>query len=170
MYKKKIVFTGGGTLGHVMPNLYLMDELKGDFECYYIGSNGIEKDKVKNLAEYYEIPVIKLVRGKVIKNLKIPFVLINSIFKAKKILKELKPDVIFSKGGYVAFPVCVAAKMLKIPVITHESDYSLGLANRLILRVCNSMCVNFKNLEVKNKKIIVYPLFIYSSSLKYFWR
>ncbi len=151
---KKIVFTGGGTLGHVMPNLCLIEELKNDYSCYYIGSNnGIEKDKVKNI-EYYEIPTIKLVRGKVFKNLKIPFVLINSIIKAKKILKDIKPDIVFSKGGYVSLPVCIAAKMLNIPVITHESDYSLGLANKLILRVCDKMCVNFKNLEGKNKKII----------------
>ena len=151
---KKIVFTGGGTLGHVMPNLYIMDELKDDFKCFYIGSNGIEKDTVKKVADYFEIPAIKLVRGKIIQNIKIPFVLIKSIFKAKKILKEIKPDVVFSKGGYVALPVCIASRMLKIPVITHESDYSLGLANKIILKVCNKMCVNFKNLERKSKKII----------------
>ena len=81
---KKIVFTGGGTLGHVMPNLYLMDELKTKYECYYIGSNGIEKDKVKNVTEFFQIPAVKLVRGKIWKNFKIPFVLIDSIFKAKK--------------------------------------------------------------------------------------
>jgi len=151
---KKIVFTGGGTLGHVMPNLYLMDELKTAYKCYYIGSNGIEKDKVKNVADFLEIPAVKLVRGKVLKNLKIPFILISSIFKAKRILKEIKPDVVFSKGGYVALPVCLAARMLKIPVIAHESDSSFGLANKIILRVCNKMCVNFQNLEKKNNKII----------------
>ncbi len=151
---KKIVFTGGGTLGHVMPNLYLFDELKDDFECFYIGSNGIEKNKVKDKMNYYEIPAIKLVRGKVWKNFKIPFVLIQSILKAKKILKQIKPDVIFSKGGYVSLPVCIAAKMLKIPIVAHESDYSFGLANRIILKLCNKMCVNFKNLENKSKKIV----------------
>lgn len=151
---KKIVFTGGGTLGHVMPNLYLIEDLKSEYKCYYIGSGGIEKEKVLNVAEYYEISAIKLVRGKFFKNLKIPFVLISSILKAKKILKEIKPNVVFSKGGYVSLPVCVAAKMLKIPIISHESDYSLGLANKIILKVCNKMCVNFENLEGKNKKII----------------
>ena len=152
---KKIVFTGGGTLGHVMPNVYLMEELKQDFECFYIGSSAIEKEKVENLVEkYFEIPTIKLIRGKVWKNIKIPFVLIKSILKAKTILKEIKPDIVFSKGGYVALPVCIAAKMLKIPIIAHESDYSFGLANKLILKVCNKMCVNFKNLEKQNKKII----------------
>ena len=152
---KKIVFTGGGTLGHVMPNIYLMEELRNEYDCFYLGGNGIEKEKVQNfIKRYYEIPTVKLVRGKIIQNLKIPFVLVNSIFKAKKILKEINPDVVFSKGGYVALPVCIAAKMLKIPIIAHESDYSFGLANKIILKTCNKMCVNFKNLQSKNKKII----------------
>lgn len=150
---KKIVFTGGGTLGHVMPNLYLMEDLK-DYKCYYIGSSGIEKDRVKGLADFYEIPAIKLIRGKLLVNLKIPFVLVGSIVKAKRYLKQIKPDVIFSKGGYVSLPVCLAGRMLKIPIIAHESDYSFGLANKLILKTCTKMCVNFKNLEKQNSKII----------------
>jgi len=154
MDRKKIVFTGGGTLGHVMPCLYLMEELK-DFETYYIGTNGIEKQKMENeVTEFVPIEAIKFVRGRFLKNLKIPFVLIKSVLQAKKELKRIKPDVIFSKGGYVALPVCVAGRMLKIPVITHESDFSFGLANKIILKVCSTMCVNFKNLEGKNKKII----------------
>ena len=151
--KKTIVFTGGGTLGHVMPNLYLIEELKNDYDIFYVGSNGIEKETASKVADFYPIPAIKLERGKIIKNLKIPFVLINSIFKAKKALKVIKPDVIFSKGGYVALPVCIAGKMLKIPIIAHESDYSFGLANKIILKLCNKMCVNFKNLASSNKKI-----------------
>ena len=152
---KRIVFTGGGTLGHVMPNLYLIDELKGKYECHYIGSNGIEKEIVKSkVTDYYEIPVIKLNRGRVWKNLKIPFVLIKSIIKAKSILDKVAPDVVFSKGGYVSLPVCIAAKMLKIPIIAHESDASFGLANKIILHVCNKMCVNFKSLENKSKKVV----------------
>ncbi len=150
---KKIIFTGGGTLGHVMPNLYLMEELE-EYEISYIGSNGIEKEKVKGkVKNYFEIPVVKLVRGKFFCNFKIPFVLVSSIIKAKKILKKERPDVIFSKGGYVSLPVCVAAKMLKIPIIAHESDYSLGLANKIILKFSDKMFVNFKNLEDKNNKI-----------------
>lgn len=152
--KKKIVFTGGGTLGHVMPNIYLMEELKGELDFAYIGSNGIEKDYLKGKVDFHEIPTVKLQRGKIFANLKIPFVLINSIFKAKKILKQLKPDLIFSKGGYVSLPVCVAGRMLKIPIIAHESDASFGLANKVILKTCNKMCVNFKNLEGKNKKVV----------------
>ena len=70
---KKIVFTGGGTLGHVMPNLYLIEELKRDYYCFYIGSNGIEKDRMQGVVNFYEIPAVKLIRGKVFKNFKIPF-------------------------------------------------------------------------------------------------
>lgn len=150
---RKIVFTGGGTLGHVMPNLYLMEDLL-NFEFFYIGGNGIEKEKVKGKIKYYEIPTTKLHRGKFFENFKIPFVLISAIKKSKKILKEIKPDLIFSKGGYVSLPVCLAARSLRIPIIAHESDYSFGLANRIILKLCNCMCVNFKNLEKVNKKVV----------------
>ncbi len=152
---KKIVFTGGGTLGHVMPNLYLADELKEEYEITYIGSNGVEQERVKkNISDYRTIPAIKLVRGKIFTNLKIPFVLIKAIFRAKKELKQIRPDVIFSKGGYVSLPVCIAGRILHIPIITHESDSSFGLANKLILKTCNAMCVNFKNLEKKHKKVL----------------
>ena len=162
---KNIVFTGGGTLGHVMPNIYLIEELK-DCGIYYIGSNGIEKQKIlENNIKYYEICSTKLQRGKLFTNFKIPFVLIKAINQAKKILKEVNPDVIFSKGGYVSLPVCLAARKLKIPIISHESDYSFGLANKIILRLCNIMCVNFKNLENANKKV-VYTGPIFSSSFE----
>ena len=151
---KKIVFTGGGTYGHAMPNVYIIEDLK-DYECYYIGSDGIEKRLVEKMVkEYYTIPAVKLVRGKIFVNLKIPFVLLNAICKAKKALKKIKPDVVFSKGGYVALPVCIAAKMLKIPVIAHESDYSFGLANKIILKTCTKMCVNFENLTSKSPKVV----------------
>lgn len=150
----KIVFTGGGTLGHVMPNLYLIKDLE-NCKSYYIGSNGIEKQKIlENNIKYYEIPSVKFKRGKVFTNLKIPFILASAINKAKKYLKEIKPDIVFSKGGYVSLPVCLAARKLKIPIISHESDYSFGLANKIILKLCNKMCVNFKNLEKDNNKII----------------
>lgn len=152
---KKIVFTGGGTLGHVMPNLYLIEEMQNDFQCYYIGGAGVEKEQVKKETKnYYEIPTVKLVRGKIWKNLKIPFVLFSAIQQAKQILKDIKPNIVFSKGGYVSLPVCIAAKMLKIPIVAHESDSSFGLANKVILKLCKTMCVNFKSLECKNKKIV----------------
>lgn len=150
---KKIVFTGGGTLGHVMPNLYLMEELKG-WDIFYIGSNGIEKEKLKGKVKFFEIPSVKLDRSKFFSNFKIPFVLVMAIKQAKRILKKINPDVVFSKGGYVSLPVCIASRQLKIPIITHESDFSFGLANKLILKFCSVMCVNFKNLEGKNTKCV----------------
>jgi len=165
MCMNKIVFTGGGTLGHVMPNIYLIEELK-DCSISYIGSIGIEKQKIlENNIKFYEIPSVKLQRGKIFANFKIPFVLISAINKATKVLKEVKPDVVFSKGGYVSLPVCLAARKLKIPIISHESDYSFGLANKIILKLCNTMCVNFKNLENYNKKI-VYTGPIFSSGFE----
>ena len=117
--KKKIVFTGGGTLGHVMPNLYLIDELRDrDWDITYIGSSGIERDKIRGYGvNFVEIPAVKLVRGKIWRNLKIPFILIRAISRCKKELKRLNPDVVFSKGGYVSLPVCVAARRLKIPTV-----------------------------------------------------
>lgn len=167
--KKRIVFTGGGTLGHVMPNIYLIKDLIGEYDCFYIGSNKIEDERIKDLnnelkvknsdnknddiVAYYSIPTVKFNRDKILENIKIPFMLIKSIHRAKKVLKEIKPDVIFSKGGYVALPVCLAGRMLKIPIVAHESDSSFGLSNKIILKLCKSMCVNFKNLEGKNKKI-----------------
>lgn len=164
---KRIVFTGGGTLGHVMPNLYLMEELK-NWDISYIGSNGIEKDRLKGKVKYFEIPSVKFDRSKIFSNFKIPFILVDAINKAKKILKEINPDVVFSKGGYVSLPVCIAASKLKIPIITHESDYSFGLANRLILKFCDIMCVNFKNLENK-KCVYTGPIFSkhFESNIKF---
>lgn len=154
----KIVFTGGGTLGHVMPNLYLIEELK-DHQIFYIGSDGIEKEKVtKQNIRYYEIPATKLYRGKFARNLKIPFVLINAINASKKILKEIKPDLVVSKGGYVSLPVCIAARKLRIPIISHESDFSFGLANKIILKISNIMCVNYKHLATKPNIVYTGPI------------
>ena len=141
---KKIVLTGGGTAGHIFPALALVDYLK-DHEIYYIGSNGMEKkilSTYKNI-KFYEIPSVKLVRKLTPKNLLIPFKLFRSIRLAKKVLKEISPDIIFSKGGFVSVPVVFAGKKLNIPVISHESDLSMGLANKLILKKCDVMCTTF---------------------------
>lgn len=142
---KNIVFTGGGTAGHIMPNLAIIEELKG-YNIYYIGSSGMEKDiisKYKNI-KFIEIPVVKFSRSLSIKNLTIPFKLISSINKTKKILKEIKPSLIFSKGGYVSIPACFAGHSLNIPVITHESDLSIGLANKIIAKKSKYLCCSFK--------------------------
>lgn len=143
-----IVLCGGGTAGHVMPNIALLKHLKKHFKnIYYIGSvNGIEKDILKDYPEitYYPITSVKLIRGLNLKNLLIPFKLVKGYNQSKKILKELKPDIIFSKGGYVSVPVTMASKSLNIPVVAHESDFNLGLANKLILKTCTKMCCSFE--------------------------
>lgn len=129
---KKIVFTGGGTAGHVMPNLAIMEELNNKAQFYYIGSNGIEKQIIsKTKIPFYEITSTKLKRSLSFSNFLIPFKLLKAIKQSKKILKKLKPDVVFNKGGYVGLPVVIAAKKLKIKVISHESDMTMGLANKL---------------------------------------
>lgn len=143
---KKIVLTGGGTAGHVTPNLALLPHLKQEgFEIYYIGSyEGIEK----KLIEDYDIPYYGVATGKFRryldpKNFTDPFRVIKGYGEAKKILKEIKPDVVFSKGGFVSVPVVRAAASLKIPCILHESDMTPGLANKLCLSAATKICCNF---------------------------
>lgn len=147
MSKYKIIMTGGGTAGHVTPNLALMPELeKLGFEFKYIGSkDGIEKEIMKDAnVEYYEISSGKLRRYFDMKNFTDPFKVVKGILEANKILKKEKPDVIFSKGGFVAVPVVIAASMKKIPVIAHESDLTPGLANKLSAPFCDKLCVTFR--------------------------
>ena len=143
---KKIVLTGGGTAGHVTPNLALLPHLKQEgFEIFYIGSyEGIEK----KLIEDYDIPYYGVATGKFRryldpKNFTDPFRVIKGYGEAKKILKEIKPDVVFSKGGFVSVPVVRAAASLKIPCILHESDMTPGLANKLCLSAATKICCNF---------------------------
>ena len=163
---KKICFTGGGTLGHVNPNLYLAEELK-EHNLMYIGTDGIEKDTVKKAGiEFFEINATKLRRGKFFVNLRVPFELVRAIKQVKKILKEQKPDLIVSKGGYVSLPVCISARKLRIPIISHESDYSFGLANKIILHFSNIMCVNYEHLA-NPKKNIIYTGPVISNAFKY---
>ena len=142
---KKIVFTGGGTAGHIMPNLALINDLKGKAKIYYIGSKAMEKDIIKqNNIPFYEIESTKLKRSLRLSNLLIPFKLLKAIKQSKKILKEIKPDVIFNKGGYVSLPVVFAAKKLNIKVISHESDMTLGLANKLCKNKSYLVCTSFE--------------------------
>lgn len=153
---KTIVLTGGGTAGHVYPNIALNDYLKKDYVVHYIGGNGMEKDivsKEDNII-FHQIDAVKLERRLTLKNFLIPFKLIKSICQCKKLLKEIKPNVIFSKGGYVAVPVSIAGKSLKVPIVSHESDLSLGLANKIILKCCDKMCCTFENTIVANKKCV----------------
>lgn len=144
---KTIVLTGGGTAGHVTPNLALIPSLKKDgWDIQYIGSiNGIEKELVqKENIPYHSIASGKLRRYLSVENLKDPFKVVKGYFDAYKILKELKPKVVFSKGGYVTVPVVLAASHLKIPVIIHESDMTPGLANKIAMKSAKTICVNFE--------------------------
>ncbi len=142
----KIVLTGGGTAGHVTPNLALLPALtKAGFEATYIGSvDGIEKGLAQNAhLTYYGIAVGKLRRYFDPKNFSDPFRVIKGFFQARKILKSIRPDIVFSKGGFVAVPVVRAAASLKIPCIIHESDITPGLANRLCIPAADIVCCNF---------------------------
>lgn len=143
---KRIVLTGGGTAGHVTPNIALLPELKKrGYEVYYIGSvNGMEKKLIEDCnIPYYGISSGKLRRYFDLKNFTDPFKVIKGYFDAHKILKELKPDVVFSKGGFVTVPVVLAANRRKIPAIIHESDMTPGLANRICIPKATKVCANF---------------------------
>lgn len=143
---KKIVLTGGGTAGHVTPNLALLPSLQeAGFLITYMGSyDGIEK----KLVEDFGIPYVGIATGKFrryldVKNLTDPFRVIKGYAEARKFLKEYRPDVVFSKGGFVSVPVVRAAASLKIPCIIHESDMTPGLANKLCFPVAKKICCNF---------------------------
>ena len=144
--RKIIVLTGGGTAGHVTPNLALLPYLKeAGYKVYYFGSkNGIEKKLIAD----YEIPYFGISTGKLrryfdVKNFTDPFRVIHGYREARKILKNIKPDVVFSKGGFVSVPVVRAARSLHIPCIIHESDMTPGLANKLCFSSASKICCNF---------------------------
>ena len=143
---KKIVLTGGGTAGHITPNIALLPELeKAGYEVFYIGSyDGMEK----RLMADYHIPYYGIATGKFrryfdLKNFSDPFRVLKGFSEARKILKELHPDVVFSNGGFVSVPVVRAAASLKIPCVIHESDMTPGLANKLCIPVARKVCCNF---------------------------
>ena len=143
---KHIVLTGGGTAGHVTPNIALMGRLKEQgYQISYIGSyNGIEKTLIEELGiPYYGISSGKLRRYFDLKNFTDPFRVLKGFSEARKLLKQLKPDVVFSKGGFVTVPVVIAAGRLKIPAIIHESDMTPGLANKLCIPSAVKVCCNF---------------------------
>lgn len=143
---KKIILTGGGTAGHVTPNLALIPNLKdAGFEIKYIGSyDGMEKGLVENAGlDYFGISSGKLRRYFSWKNFSDPFRVIKGYFEAKKYIKKYRPDIVFSKGGFVTVPVVFAAHKYKVPVIIHESDMTPGLANRLAIKKATKVCHNF---------------------------
>ena len=143
---KKIVLTGGGTAGHVTPNMALIPRLRElEYEIAYMGSyDGIEK----KLMEDFDIPYFGIATGKFRryfdpKNFSDPFRVLKGMGEARKYLKQIRPDVVFSIGGFVSVPVVRAAYSLGIPCIIHESDMTPGLANKLCIPVAKKVCCNF---------------------------
>lgn len=143
---KRIVLTGGGTAGHVTPNIALLPSLQREgYEVHYIGSyDGIEKNLIEELnIPYHGISSGKLRRYFDPKNFSDPFKVIKGYLEAVSLLKKLKPNIVFSKGGFVSVPVVLAAKRRKIPVIIHESDITPGLANKISIPAASKVCANF---------------------------
>ena len=147
---KTILFTGGGSAGHVLPNVALIEELltTGDTDVVYMGTDGIEKTLVgERKIPFYQIDCPKLIRGGGVRGLKrnlgIPMRLRQAIKQASSALQKIKPDLVFSKGGYVALPVVLAASKAGIPCLSHESDFSVGLANRLLAKKCVKVFTSF---------------------------
>lgn len=144
--KKKIVLTGGGTAGHVTPNIALLPALRdAGYEIAYVGSeDGIEKELMRDCGiPYIGVPTGKLRRYFDLKNFTDPFRVLKGYARARKFLKGYHPDVVFSKGGFVSVPVVRAAASLKIPCVIHESDMTPGLANKLCFGAAAKVCCNF---------------------------
>ena len=141
---KRILFCGGGSAGHVVPNLALMNELRYTHRISYMGTGGIEHTLVGKAGfPFFLVECPKLRRAFTPENLKIPFKLKRAEKEALAILKKEKPDLVFSKGGFASYPAVWAAHKLKIPVITHESDLSPGLCTKLIAKKCRYVLTSF---------------------------
>lgn len=145
--EKRIIFTGGGTAGHVIVNLALIPYFhQQGWKIDYIGSkDGIEKELISGLpyVTYHAISTGKLRRYISVENIKDPFKVLKGTFDAWKIIGKVKPQVIFSKGGFVSVPVVVAARMRRIPTIIHESDITPGLANKLASKFAKKIITTF---------------------------
>lgn len=143
---KRIILTGGGTAGHVTPNIALIPALKkAGYDIHYIGSkNGIERRLIQDMGiPYHPISSGKLRRYFDLKNFTDPFRVLRGYFQASRLIRKLKPDILFSKGGFVSVPVVIAANRKKVPVIIHESDITPGLANKLSFGSARKVCCNF---------------------------
>ena len=164
--KELVFFTGGGTAGHIYPGLAVADELKAlaasnnkELKICWIGcSKGMDRNIVEKACgpdgkptadKFYGIPSGKLRRYLSLKNLTDLFRIAGGFFAAYQILRKAKPAVLFSKGGFVSVPPCLAAHLLHIPVYTHECDFTLGLANRLNFKSADCMFVSYE--ETKNR-------------------
>ena len=143
---KRIILTGGGTAGHVTPNIALLPRLKElGYDIQYIGSyTGIEKELIEPFGiPYHGISSGKLRRYFSVQNFTDPFRVLKGFRESHKLIRQLKPDVIFSKGGFVSVPVVLAGKRCKVPVIIHESDMTPGLANKIAIPSAAKVCCNF---------------------------
>lgn len=140
-----IALTGGGSAGHIMPNMALLPQLGKKFDkIIYIGGKGMEAELVpKHGIEFFGTTTVRLSRSNIFSNAKIPFLLAKGVKEAKAILQANNIDVVFSKGGYASLPACFAAKSLQIPVVTHESDYTMGVANKIISRFAAKTLTSF---------------------------
>jgi len=159
--KNNIVLTGGGTAGHVMPNIALIPKLETEFNIHYIGTyEGMEHwlvDPYIKAGNYHVIKAGKLRRYLSLENFKDPAKVLVGFYQSFKILKKLKPKMVFSKGGFVSVPVVFAAHLLRIPIVLHECDLTPGLANKLSMPRCTRICVSFEStLKHVNKKKSVF--------------
>ena len=155
---KSVVITGGGTAGHVIPAKPVMESLKSKgVAITFIGSKtGLEEKLIADQeVDFESITTGKLRRYWSFQNLLDLFRVPIGILQALRILRRTHPDVVFSKGGYVAFPVVFAAWMCRIPVVSHESDLTAGLANRLALPFTHTLCVNFAATQINAKNVVV---------------
>lgn len=146
----KIAFTGGGTVGHVSVNLSLIPTaLEKGHQVFYIGSkNGIEREMIESQLsniKYYPISSGKLRRYLSFENAKDVFKVLKGILDVRRVLKKEKPDLLFSKGGFVSVPVVIAARSLNIPTIIHESDLTPGLANKISLKFSKKIYTTFED-------------------------
>lgn len=162
--ERTIILTGGGSAGHTTPNLALLPYLREEgYKIHYIGSlDGIEKEIISNVPDitYHGIPCGKLRRYFSWKNFTDPFRIIKGYGEAKKLIKQINPEVVFSKGGFVSVPVVAAAHARKVPVVSHESDITMGLANKLSKRYATHICLTFPDVL----KEIQPPVGIYTGS------
>lgn len=144
---KNLIITGGGTAGHCTPCITLLPHLEKLFDnVYYVGSeNGIERQIVaKTHIKYYKITTVKLKRGLHADNLAIPFKLIQGVNEAKELLAKTGATAVFSKGGYVSLPVSIAARLMGIPLVLHESDLTPGLANKIAAKGARQVLTTFE--------------------------
>ncbi|WP_018756810.1 undecaprenyldiphospho-muramoylpentapeptide beta-N-acetylglucosaminyltransferase [Paenibacillus terrigena] len=156
-----IVFTGGGSAGHVTGNLVLISKCaEENWNIHYIGSEqGIERELVQRseAVNYHPISTGKLRRYFSWDNVKDVFRVVKGVFQSYRLMRQIKPDVVFSMGGFVSVPVVLGAKLCRIPIIIHEPDLNMGLANRIALPLANQMCTTFpETAEAKSSRYALY--------------